>query len=57
MQYGQITLINMIDKYNPYVISKYANEDENTWNACATHDGAFIFIQTVLGIRIFPLIS
>jgi hypothetical protein len=44
MQYGCITLIDISDKKNPFILSKVIYGNEITYSACIGKNEDFIFI-------------
>ncbi|KAL4461533.1 hypothetical protein ABPG74_016157 [Tetrahymena malaccensis] len=57
MDSGMLSLINLTDKANPYVISSYQQGLQNSFSACVDPSMQYIFILNSQSIRYFPINS
>ncbi|EAR84354.2 calpain family cysteine protease (macronuclear) [Tetrahymena thermophila SB210] len=57
MDYGMITLVNLLDKQNPVVYSKYQESTQQSFGNCYFKDLSYGFSISQYGLRIFPLKS
>ncbi|KAL4437608.1 hypothetical protein ABPG74_017846 [Tetrahymena malaccensis] len=57
MDYGMITLVNIQDKLNPTIYSKYQESTQQSFGNCYFQDLSYGFSISQYGLRIFPLKS
>ncbi|KAL4437609.1 hypothetical protein ABPG74_017847 [Tetrahymena malaccensis] len=57
MDYGMTTLVNIQNKSNPIVYSKYIQDEEQSFGNCYFSDYSYGFSVSQFGLRVFPMKS
>ncbi|EWS71949.1 hypothetical protein TTHERM_000703469 (macronuclear) [Tetrahymena thermophila SB210] len=57
MDYGMITLVNIQNKTNPIVYSKYVQDEQQSFGNCYFSDYSYGFSVSQFGLRAFPMTS
>lgn len=51
---SMVTLVDISDIHNPFIVTEYLYETENGMSSCAFSDNSYIFVNNNIGVRAVP---
>ncbi|EAR86718.1 two component regulator propeller family protein (macronuclear) [Tetrahymena thermophila SB210] len=57
LEQGMVTLVDISDIKNPFIVSEYYYENQNGMSTCAFEDNSYLFINNNIGVLTLPTIS
>ncbi|EAR82021.2 calpain family cysteine protease (macronuclear) [Tetrahymena thermophila SB210] len=57
LEQGMVTMVDISDIHNPFIVSDYYYENQNGMSTCAFEDNSYIFINNNIGVISLPTIG
>ncbi|KAL4502250.1 hypothetical protein ABPG72_000485 [Tetrahymena utriculariae] len=57
LEQGMVTMVDISDLKNPFIVSEYYYENQNGMSTCAFQDNSYLFINNNIGVVTLPTIS